>query len=350
MASFADAAVAVGTSIGRYFSIVSMLPSALLVGWSALLLAGEAFTGQFTPVTAWQSAASVSLGSIGVFVTVALAVSLILNPFQFAATQLLEGYWGGGQVGSAIGAARTNYHRRRFRELIKRKSRASKRLDESATEQGETPQGLLLSAAGDEVVHLQIRADAMSAAASRYPEAARILPTRLGNALRSSEDTAGREYGLDALRVAGHLSLLSETPSNAYVRDTRESLDLSVRLCMVFALATPISCVLLVREGWWMLLALVPYGAAYLSYRGAVLAALAYGNAVRFQIDLDRFALYEALHVFEPASTDREREQNADLMSLLSREPTSAAGTSIRYRSSRPSAPTGRKRASRTGR
>lgn len=82
-------------------------------------------------------------------------------------------------------------------------------------------------------------------------------------------------------------------------------------------LATPLTAVLLADDGAWLLLTLAPYAVGYLAYRGAVSCAQAYGNAVRFQIDIDRFALYRALRVTPPGDSSTERSQNRKLISSL---------------------------------
>ena len=85
--------------------------------------------------------------------------------------------------------------------------------------------------------------------------------------------------------------------------------------------ATFVAIAFLWRHGPWLLLALVPYGIAYLSYRGAIVVAHEYGSAVSTMIDLDRFALYDSLHLPPPATTTAERRMNAQLMELISPNP-----------------------------
>jgi hypothetical protein len=91
-----------------------------------------------------------------------------------------------------------------------------------------------------------------------------------------------------------------------------------VRLCALFALAAALSVVLLIRDGPWLLLALAPYCISYLAYRGATSSAHAYGTALSTLVDLDRFALYEQLHVLPPSSIKAERDRNALLLGVLS--------------------------------
>ncbi len=169
-------------------------------------------------------------------------------------------------------------------------------------------------------------AEEISRLSARYPPANivgmhaeydNIMPTRLGNALRKYERQAGSQYGLDAVSVIQHVSFVAPTERLAYVGDQRQLLDLSVRMSATSIIATLIAITALWRHGPWMLLALVPYGVAYLSYRGAVVVAHEYGAAVAAMIDLDRFALYDSLRLPRPKDTAAERRMNAKLMKLL---------------------------------
>jgi hypothetical protein len=144
-----------------------------------------------------------------------------------------------------------------------------------------------------------------------------IMPTRLGNALRKYERQAGAQYGLDAVSVIQHISFVAPAERLAYIDDQQQLLDLSVRMTATSIVATVIAITALWRHGPWLLLALVPYGVAYLSYRGAVVVAHDYGAALAAMIDLDRFALYDALRLPRPKNTAAERRKNAKLMRLL---------------------------------
>jgi hypothetical protein len=64
---------------------------------------------------------------------------------------------------------------------------------------------------------------------------------RLGNALRSVEDTAGKQYGLDAILTAQHVALVAAERHVKYLHDSRQQMDTSVRLCIVSLLATALS-------------------------------------------------------------------------------------------------------------
>ena len=117
------------------------------------------------------------------------------------------------------------------------------------------------------------------------------------------------------------MNLVAVKEHKDYVDDCRKGLDLTVRLCVLFALATALSVGLLAGNGAWLLLALAPYCISYLAYRGAVSSAQAYGTALSTLVDLNRFALYEQLHVPFPMDTLVEQNHNAQLMKLLSDDP-----------------------------
>ena len=78
----------------------------------------------------------------------------------------------------------------------------------------------------------------------------------------------------------------------------------------------------------WVLVAVGPYALAYFSYRGSVVAARHYGSAFDALINLDRFALYQQLHLPPPISTADERETNTRMADLLDHDP----GAVVRYK------------------
>jgi len=144
-----------------------------------------------------------------------------------------------------------------------------------------------------------------------------IMPTRLGNVLRRYERLAGSQYKLDAVSVIRHVALVAPRPHLDYLNDQRQLLDLSVRMCATSIFAVFIAIAFLWHHGPWLTIALIPYGLAYLSYRGAVVVAHEYGAAICTLIDLDRFALYDYLRMPSPKNTEAERLLNAKLVELI---------------------------------
>jgi hypothetical protein len=340
VAEVASAAVETGRSIGRYFTVISMVPSLLFVLYVYGLFTANAWPGPFQPVKALHAAENLSIAKIVALLVAALLLGLVLHPFQFAMTQLLEGYWGRSCIGLGLARWRIMHYRRVVRDLRDDATEANKEWKKAVAPDPATRDLLaqmeprertdwidmwLDSESGDPVLADYLRAQVLRAALRQYPDAwRRMMPTRLGNVLRRYEDKAGQQYGLDIVRIAPHLNLVAFQEHRQYVDDCRKGLDLGVRLCVLFAFATALSVGLLIRDGAWLLLALAPYFISYLAYRGATSSAHAYGTALLTLVDLDRFALYEQLHVPSPSSIHVERDRNAQLSKVLSGDQTSA--------------------------
>jgi hypothetical protein len=211
-----------------------------------------------------------------------------------------------------VGIKRHRVRQRYYKAIVGERRRELDRVTKAAL-----PDRPLLSEVGD--VHIAAIVDRQQflKALDDYPSADHVLPTRLGNVLRHYEDIAGKQYGLDAILVAPPMALVASPEHVAYLNDTREQLDAAVRLSILSGLATAIYALALLTDGLWLLLSLGPYLMSYLSYRGAVISAHDYGTALARLIDLNRFRLYEALHVPLPNSTVGERAANKKLTALL---------------------------------
>lgn len=352
MAELAGAAVAGGRAIGRYFVVISMVPSLLFVMYIYGLLAAGAWSGDFDPVKAVHAAVHLSVIEIVALVLAALLLGLVLHPFQFPMTQFLEGYWGDKGIGQKVARRRIQHYRSVAFGLEDDVDEADEAWRGAAQDDRKPPDPIahgdlqgpdqsdemwLDSWRGNRGLADYWRAEASRAARSRYPMAARrIMPTRLGNVLRRYEDMAGQQYGLNIMTVAPHLNLVAAKGHRDYVDDCRQGLDLGVRICVLFALATALTVGLLIDDGAWLLLALAPYCVSYLAYRGAISSAEDYGAALSYLVDLNRFALYSQLHVPSPPNSLVEKERNERLMRLLSGEvlyvrytdPSDTSGTS----------------------
>jgi hypothetical protein len=160
--------------------------------------------------------------------------------------------------------------------------------------------------------------EARSQLALAYPTVAtRILPTQLGNALRSAEDSAGQQYGLSAVTIAPHLHLIVPPRHLEYLVDTRQDMDSAIRVCTVGLIAAVLTIGCFFDDGIWLLWTFLPYFISYLAYKGAVSAAQSYGVVVGSVIDLNRFLLYEELGIRAPRNTTEERQNNRKLMKVL---------------------------------
>lgn len=256
-----------------------------------------------------------SLGHLGVDGVVLLTflgvgLGIFIHPVQFSIVQFFEGYWGKRSISQDIRYRRIVYYQRLCRKLNRDVSYAKEKLD--AREKDDLTMRAPIRSKGDEADRVR----------RMFPaDLNEVMPTRLGNVLRRAESQAGSQYGIDALQAVPHLLLIAPANHVDYVNDQRSQLDLAVRMTFISVVAVATSIIFLWPDGAWVLIALIPYGLAYFSYRGSVVAAGHYGYALETLINLNRFALYQQLHVKLPASTEKEQEMNAALRNLLGYKP-----------------------------
>ena len=307
MANITDVAGAARESIGRYFSLVSFIPSALLVAYVFVLLSSGVPYRPPDPASVVHAVSHVSLADVVALIILSVGLGLVLHPLQFALVQFLEGYWGTGSVAQRARSARMWRHWQRLVALRKQSSDYEHQLKQLPDD--ENPRERIA------IVSRSTEADRLSSDQPEEPDL--IMPTRLGNVLRYYESAAGAPYNLDAVQVMPYLARVASAEDMDYVNDQRSTLDLAVRLSLVSTIAFFFSLSLLWRYGLWLLIAVVPYALAFLSYRGAVVAADAYGQAFAVVIALNRFALYERMHLRLPTNMTEERNRNEVLGRIL---------------------------------
>jgi hypothetical protein len=307
MTNITDVAGAARESIGRYFSLVSFIPSAVLVGYLFVLLSSGVPYRPPDPANVVHAASHLSLAD-GIALTVlSMGLGLVLHPLQFAMVQFLEGYWGTGASAQRARSARMWRH---WQRLVALRTRSGYyRYQLSQLPEDENPRERI------NIASKWTEADRLSSNQPDKPDL--IMPTRLGNVLRYYESAAGAPYNLDAVYVMPYLARVASAEDMDYVNDQRSNLDLAVRLSLVSAIAFFFSLCVLWRYGLWLLIALIPYTVAFLSYRGAVVAADAYGQAFAAVIALNRFALYERMHLPLPKNMSEERDRNTILGRIL---------------------------------
>jgi hypothetical protein len=243
---------------------------------------------------AWHTASGLGVGEIVLLTVAVTLVAVLLMPLQLAMMRVLEGGWP-----DALGAGLA----RRFQ--LWRKSRLARA--------AELPQ--LREQLTDTVV--QQAGAAGARLRRRFPLPDHLVrPTALGNALSAMEDTAGRDYGLDAVIVWPRLYAVLGDKIRAVVDDRRDVLDGAGRMAVTAAITALTALVLLWGSGWWLALVLIPALIGAVAYAGAVAAAVAYGEAVRSSFDLHRFDLLTSLKLALPHTRDQEREVNQALCDM----------------------------------
>jgi hypothetical protein len=305
-----DAGTGVANSIGRYFSVVSFIPSSFYVLFVYLLVASGSWHHRPDWNHAFMSLGHLGVDGIALLTFVSVGLGIFIHPIQFAIVQFFEGYWGTRSVSQAI----------RYQRII-RYQRLCQDLDQDVDSVND--KFVDWREAGFKTT-LSIRAphrsksDEATRARGKFPaNLDEVMPTRLGNVLRRAESQAGSQYGLKALQAVPHLLLIAPANHIDYVNDQRSQLDLAVRMTFMSAVAAATAIIFLWPYGAWVLIAIIPYALAYLSYRGSVVAAGHYGAALETLVNLNRFALYQQLHLQLPPSTEIEKVTNTKLARLL---------------------------------
>jgi hypothetical protein len=278
--------------LGIRFNLVGLVPTTALVVFILSLVRSGAVGG--SPDLS-NIPTDLSVTQIGQLVFLVLLVSLILQPFQLALVRLLEGYaWTFSRTGIALNVLAVELQRRRLQ-----------RLDDMAFP------------ADDSVEDPQRQLMATIRRRTYYPSNPDdLLPTRLGNALRAAEDRAGQRYGLDTNVCMPRLYPYLSDRLVQVLNDRRNQVDVAVRLCAVLLLATVISASVLLGDGWWFAVPVATAVLSWVAYRGAVLAAVNYGQALYVAFDLHRFDMVHGLHYPLPPR-EQEHAFNKELSAFL---------------------------------
>lgn len=128
-----------------------------------------------------------------------------------------------------------------------------------------------------------------------------ILPTSIGNILRSAEEYPLRVYGLEVNITFPHLWLVIPDHSRSQLTNARQNLDASVQMFLW--------CLLLfvwVYLQWWI--ALVALLCTLIVWSRIKETAFTYAQLFRAMYDLYRFDLYRSLHWKLPKKSDVKDE------------------------------------------
>ena len=305
-------------------SVTAWLPAALLMA-NTYLLAGMYLVrepgSEPTTKNLENVVAALDSKALGVLLSVVLGIvlaTLVTQSLEYAAIRFLEGYWGGSvyaaiptKVGVLIQQQRQYLMARRvekvdrrafqraqyeIRELLQKEDSAfvdaaiaaglGKPLPMGLTDEQRTrAEGLFDKktlwrplAPAD----LRHRALSLEVKAAAFPQAdSRLLPTRLGCALRSSEDQMSGAVTGAKMRSYLYERLDSIGPAlmeqhNQY-RNRLDMCSVLTVLCILLATADALLLPPLLPVEFVVSTCLGLVGLSYLSYRGAVAAALDYG-------------------------------------------------------------------------
>lgn len=148
------------------------------------------------------------------------------------------------------------------------------------------------------------------------PNAADLMPTRFGNAIRAFETYGKKRWGLDSVVVWPRIDMLLSERGAELEANARGQVCFFVNGSLLLFLA---GTVLVVDEiahssvsGIGLGLYVTPFLGALLLARWSAGAVGRWGSTVRAAVDLHRLELYERLGIRLPESFSDERERIAD--------------------------------------
>lgn len=255
--------------------------------------------GLYAWQTGWQTIVTESrvLAPLqqGIWIILALLViifsSLLMQALRHPILRLLEGYWPWPfrSLSARIVSLRRPYYQKQYDELRRLAS--------------EDPESLA-SAQHDRLIWLDIWAHWQPVRTND------LLPTALGNILRSRERSPLRKYGLDAIVCWPRLWSLLPAHVRTDLASARSSLDRLAELWfwglffLLWAFLTPWALIIGLL---WMII----------SYGLALQAAMAYGDLLETAFDLHRFALYDAMGWPRPKNSQEEKTLGMQLTEYL---------------------------------
>lgn len=273
-------------TLSERFGVVSVLPTLVLVGWTAFLVGTGAFAGQPDMNVLLNALAKANVAQVALVAIAGVALGSVLHPFQFLFVRLLEGYWDGLPVLRRLQYLGIEINRRRMRRLRRA---------------GRTRE-----------IH------------QRYPDASELLPTRLGNVLRAAERSAGKKYGLDAVRMLPRLYPIAAPAISDMFLDLRNQLDVATRYTVTFALMSLSGLLALVTDGPWLALPAVTALMTWACYRATVRAALSYGQGLHVLFELHHGHLVQALGWKVPEEFDELKKLASALETWLLDDPSNS--------------------------
>ncbi|MGH3913230.1 MAG: hypothetical protein ACRDTC_07455 [Pseudonocardiaceae bacterium] len=311
-------------SFGRIL-IVGLLPNAMPIVFVWLLLRAHSFVGASDWSRLILADLKVDVVSVLIVLLVITLLTVLVQPFQLRMIRLLEGYWDSWWLTAQMAPVFVEYQTRRKEALAARINRLGRQLDlldgTSATtlqEQKRRQWKRARMAAGQQRAKLKFE---------RYPRPTDtvnpptpLLPTALGNALRTGETSAGERYGLNTIASWPRLYPLLSDKFAAIHASARDSLDAAAHFCISFFVVSVVAVVALADEPKAYWIPVLSFALCCLSYVGSIAAAVTFTTYLRVAYDLHRFDLLKAMHYKLPETVASEYDQFVELSKFFKEE------------------------------
>lgn len=292
----------------QQLSVSAWMPAAMLVGNVSVQIQLRS-DGNYNFARAIKELAGKPLGTIIIIAFALILATIVTQAFEFEVIRLLEGYvTSSNGVVQAVVVARIRRHENKRRRLKEKREQMSEKVLQEAVSRMHDAPGydksilrymLQKPAEGSEgfdermarqVSNIDWRLNATSARLyplqrveerlGFYPREHRMLPTRLGNVLRASEDKINLPVGENlqgyVIRHYDRLSPALQSQHDEY----RTRLDMYCSLALVFSMLVVIAVITLssIAPAWGAAVAVAGYGwMAWVSYEAAIATARNYG-------------------------------------------------------------------------
>ena len=110
--SIIDVSTGAAQTIGRYFSVVSVVPSSLYVAFVYLLVASDGSRHSPDWSDGFRSLAHLGFEGIAMLAFLSIGLGVVMHPIQFAVVQFFEGYWGTASLVQNIRSQRILHYQR----------------------------------------------------------------------------------------------------------------------------------------------------------------------------------------------------------------------------------------------
>lgn len=274
---------AISGVFGRAMIIGALLPATLFVLFCHLILA---------PMLPWEWRVVARIGivepewKVAAFAAMAVVVAGLLHVLNTPIIRFYEGYpWAEG----FLGRWRKSRQERLFDEKVARRRRTR-----------ELRPLLRVANANDPRIDSlwEIQDDVDRAMMALYPPRDLLLPTTLGNIIRSFETYPTRQYGISAIVLWPRFAARLEEEHAGLLENAKTSFDVTIHLSFLAFLAAllmlaagcayPIPFASLNLLWWWLVRIGVAAAIAWLLYVGSLSRARAWGDLVRGAFDLHR--------------------------------------------------------------
>lgn len=304
-----DTLTAIGSKAlgGARFTLTSVLPSFLLVS----VVWVTARTGAYGngPVNLANAIPTdPQLGQVAALTIAVFVIAVVIQPFQIALVQMLEGYGWTGKMPTILIDLCTERHLRRRDLANVRRSMELEPSTRSLTD------AIAYARRERRITHQKELAEARFA---RYPKEKRVQPTMLGNVLRAGEDVAGERYGFDSVIAYPRMFPTVSAKLEGEITHQLRLIDTTSALSVAFAVAGLATTPMFRTVGWPLAVPIALFALAALSYHGALRAAGEHGTLLATAFDLHRFDIAAGMHLPLPTSPAEEVPFNKALSDFL---------------------------------